>query len=144
MRVTQLAVDWKEAFSGKSIIRALKAVGGEDPQCYDYAQDCVDCKIMFVSDKPLTYDQLTKLWEAGDLWATDKNCIEGKNFDELLLNVEHETLVCLVTDGLADEAHAWKNKAKLAKISERVQQMTIEQLHAERDRILGNGPECEE
>jgi len=84
MKVAQWAVDWKEDFAFKDINRLATLVGGKKLM-HDYAQDCVDSKVMFISSHELTYEQLDELWRIGDLWCDD--VISGKNFAEVKKNL---------------------------------------------------------
>ena len=81
MRVAQWAVDWKEEFKMKDLTRLSKLVGGQQLM-YDYQQDCVDVKVVYLSSHPLTNQQLDRLWEAGDLWCDD--LMVARNFSGLV------------------------------------------------------------
>ena len=82
VRITQLAVDWKEDFRGKDITKAMKLVGGKQ-LFIDCPQDGVDCKVVFISSVDLSYEQIRELWEVGDLWS-ECEYIDGNTYKEAL------------------------------------------------------------
>jgi hypothetical protein len=86
LKVFMLEVDWKDNFSSKEINQTRREVGGEG-LTYDYVQDNVDAKIMFVSSAPLTDEQMDQLWHEGDL-ATGDQLWVGKDFDDVLRQVK--------------------------------------------------------
>ena len=82
VRITQLAVDWREDFRGKDITKAMKLVGGKQ-LFIDCPQDGVDCKVVFISSVDLSYEQIRELWEVGDLWS-ECEYIDGNTYKEAL------------------------------------------------------------
>jgi len=65
MRLAQLSVDWKDSFSGKEITKVIKDVGGK-AEVYDYHQDVVDSKVMFITSEEVSPGDLADLWESLD------------------------------------------------------------------------------
>lgn len=66
MKLIVLECDWKEHFKSEDINKAMKEVGG-DRIIYDFSQTLVDSNIMFVSSKPIKYEQMQELFDAGSL-----------------------------------------------------------------------------
>jgi len=83
IRVAQISCDWKDSFSGREIVKITQQVGG-DAVIYDYDQDEVDSKVMFISNKPLTIEQLDAIWNAGDLSTEDKDYWEGDSVEDIV------------------------------------------------------------
>ena len=117
MRIVQLNCDWTENFTGVEVIEAIETVGGKR-LAYDYEQDVVDSKVMFVSSHPLTQRQLDLLWLVGDLWIVD--IIKGTTFKAALCMLSVETkrseLLDVATDHFSGrDLKEFINRVKKAK-----------------------------
>lgn len=83
VRIVQLSCDWKESFTGKELTVATKSIGGA-AFLYDYDQDVVDSKVMYVSSIELTQQELGSLWAFGDLTMGDEDVWEGDSLVDVI------------------------------------------------------------
>ncbi len=85
MKLTALEVDHKEVFDAKEIGRCLNEVGGA--RClYEFIVSMdVGSRIVYLSSHPLDLEDMTRLWEAGDLAVCD-DVWEG-TFAEIIIRL---------------------------------------------------------
>ncbi len=83
MKITQVNCDHKEDIEDEIDSFLAKAENFMYTHDYEYTQDHVDSNVAFLSDTPLTEEQLDKLWQVGDLHTGDHHW-EGDSFDDIL------------------------------------------------------------
>ena len=89
VRIAQLSCDWKDSLTAKELNATIKVVG-PTATLYDYPQDVVDSKVMFVSSVKLGQWELDLLWETGDLGMQDEDVWEGDTVSDIVAQLrEH-------------------------------------------------------
>lgn len=107
MKVDQYAVDWRDDWDLKELNKFAKAVGGQ--KCLEeFSQDVVDAKVMYISSRPLTYQEMDELWKAVELWGFD-GPVEARTFKDVVKKARHLADVELMREKLVDTAQDhWK------------------------------------
>ena len=92
MRVAQMSVDWKEDFDLDEVNRLAKRIFRAQPyHLYCYDQNHVDSKVIYLSDRHLSQEELDRLWNAGDLGAGDRDFWEG-SFDDIIQQLKQNLI----------------------------------------------------
>ena len=72
----------------------MTEAGGHQIQVYNVPQDNVDETVYYLCSEPLTQEQITQLWEGGDLCIGDKEYWVADDFPQLLDMVTRYLIEC--------------------------------------------------
>ena len=88
VRLIQLSHDWKASLDGSELQAAIGRMANHKIHVYNVPQDNIDETVYLLCSEHLELQQVTDLWEEGDLYIGDKEYWEAEDFPQLLRQIQ--------------------------------------------------------